>query len=156
VTTPAAWARAMIAGTLPPSDLDRYQIHIERPCMAAADALELAGHAKAPTMPSARRQSKAAVALLGRLNDKRPSRRRRASTVCGGLAVSRPARRLAASRERYLSAKRPEPLGSGRYSSRLLGAGGADVPTCRHSYPRGFAASASRASCFSVSKKPFD
>src|SRR5262249_61739993 len=73
VPTPAACAREVIAGALPPSDLLTYQIHIERPSMAALDALELAGETRALRTSGVRRQSKAVVALLGRRNDKFPS-----------------------------------------------------------------------------------
>src|SRR5262245_14055325 len=70
VSTPAACAREMIAGTLPPSDLARYQIHIERPFMGVVDALERAGPAKALSTSTIRSEKKAAVAVLGRPSDK--------------------------------------------------------------------------------------
>ena len=73
VSTPAACAREMITGTLPPSDLARYQIHIERPCMAAVDAHELAGPAKALSTSTIRSEERAAAAVLGRASDKCPT-----------------------------------------------------------------------------------
>src|SRR3979409_1643714 len=72
VETPAVRARAIIAGTLPPSDFARYQIHIERPCMGLTDALAVAGEDQARTTSTSaiRSEEAAVVAFLGRPNDK--------------------------------------------------------------------------------------
>jgi hypothetical protein len=72
VWTLAERARATIAGTLPPSDLLRYQIHIERPWTGTSDAPAdpAQGTARALRTSATRSDETTVLAVLASPSDK--------------------------------------------------------------------------------------